>query len=188
MLTIIAGLLALNPSIFAQAESDKDEDDDEKSYYKDDNYRYGNDHNDKKKDVNVEKIKCVNYNVNINGILDANLGELATTTGAGEAVATGEENGETGSDGVTTSNGFGDSKTFEHDKDFLVDCKSVTTNIVVGPGEPVPPRPPIEIEGCEGCFIDAVLGNDRVSCRSIYSNKFRHRNATKSRSKKLFYQ
>ena len=84
---------------------------------------------------------------------------MATTTGAGEAVATGEENGETGSDGVTTSNGFGDSKTFEHDKDFLVDCKSSTTNVVVGPGEPVPPRPPIEIEGCEGCFIDAVTSN-----------------------------
>lgn len=158
MLTITVGLLVLNPSIFAQAQPYNDGYYDKKSYYKDDTYRYGYDHNDKKKDINIEKIICDNKKINIIGNLDVNPGDFATTTDAGEAIATGEENGETGSDSVTTSNGIGDRKKFDNDKDLLVDCRSFNTNIVVGPGEPV--LPPIEIEGCEGCFIDLVAGNE----------------------------
>lgn len=156
MLTITAGLLALNPSIFAQAQSYDDAYYDKESYYKDDTYRYGYDHNDKKKDINIEKIICDNKKINIIGNLDVNPGDFATTTDAGEAIATGEENGETGSDSVT-SNGLGDRKKFDNDKDLLVDCRSFNTNIIVG--EPFPPRPPIEIEGCEGCFITAIANS-----------------------------
>ena len=118
-------------------------------YYEDeDGYGYDGYKDSKKKDVDLKKIICVEKNVNINGILDVNLGNFPTTTTAGETLATGQENGQTGSDGVTTiSNSFDDRKKFENKhKDSLVECKSFNNNKVIqqisGPQEPEEPTSP----------------------------------------------
>lgn len=85
MLAVAASLLTLNPSMIttAQAEPYGDE--------------YGYDKHPEKTNVNIQKIKCVNSNINVNGI-DINRipQDFATTNellGTEEAV-NGEQNGD----------------------------------------------------------------------------------------------
>jgi hypothetical protein len=84
MLAIGASLLTLNPSMIttAQAEPYGDE--------------YGYDNHPEKTNVNIQKIKCVNSNINVNGIDTQIPQDFATTNelqGNEEAV-NGEQNGD----------------------------------------------------------------------------------------------
>jgi len=84
MLAVAASLLTLNPSMIttAQAEPYGDE--------------YGYDKHPEKTNVNIQKIKCVNSNINVNGI-DINRipQDFATTNDfqENEAAVNGEQNG-----------------------------------------------------------------------------------------------
>jgi len=82
---LAVGLLTLNPSMIttAQAEPYGDE--------------YGYDKHPKKTDVNIQKIKCVNSNINVNGIDITQIPQdLATTNELQEteAAVNGEQNGD----------------------------------------------------------------------------------------------
>ncbi|MGB9168553.1 MAG: hypothetical protein WCB31_06480 [Nitrososphaeraceae archaeon] len=85
MLAVAASLLTLNPSMIttAQAEPYGDE--------------YGYDKHPEKTNVNIQKIKCVNSNINVNGIDITKIPQDFATTnelqGTEEAV-NGEQNGD----------------------------------------------------------------------------------------------
>jgi len=84
MLAVAASLLTLNPSMITTAQAEP---------YGDD-YRY--DKHTEKTNVNIQKIKCVNSNINVNGI-DINRipQDFATTNDfqENEAAVNGEQNG-----------------------------------------------------------------------------------------------
>ena len=85
MLAVAASLLTLNPSMIttAQAEPYGDE--------------YGYDQHPEKTNVNIQKIKCVNSNINVNGVDITQIPQDFATTnelqGTEEAV-NGEQNGD----------------------------------------------------------------------------------------------
>ena len=112
---VAAGLLALNPSMigYAQAQMydnqygyDNSYYQEDNSYYQDDN-RYSYDKKDPKSShVDIQKIKCVNSNVNVNGIdiTEVPTDDLTTAEAANDGGdATGAQNG----------NGLGDRINFE---------------------------------------------------------------------------
>jgi len=85
MLAVAASLLTLNPSMIttAQAEPYGDE--------------YGYDKHPEKTNVNIQKIKCVNSNINVNGIDITQIPQdFATTNELQEAeeAVNGEQNGD----------------------------------------------------------------------------------------------
>ena len=85
MLAVAASLLTLNPSMIttAQAEPYGDE--------------YGYDKHPEKTNVNIQKIKCVNSNINVNGIDITQIPQDFATTNelqGTEAVVNGEQNGD----------------------------------------------------------------------------------------------
>ncbi|HJS64260.1 MAG TPA: hypothetical protein VJ767_05325 [Nitrososphaeraceae archaeon] len=81
MLAVAASLLTLNPSMIttAQAEPYGDE------------YGYGYDSHPKKTDVNIQKIKCINSNVNVNGIDFTEIPQEPNGLAAAEAANEGGE-------------------------------------------------------------------------------------------------
>jgi hypothetical protein len=84
MLAVAASLLTLNPSMIttAQAEPYGDE--------------YGYDKHPEKTNVNIQKIKCVNSNINVNGIEITQIPQDFATTNelqGTEAAVNGEQNG-----------------------------------------------------------------------------------------------
>jgi hypothetical protein len=85
MLAVAASLLILNPSMIttAQAEPYGDE--------------YGYDKHPEKTNVNIQKIKCINSNINVNGIDITQIPEETATTNdlqGTDAAVNGEENGD----------------------------------------------------------------------------------------------
>lgn len=85
MLAVAATLLTLNPSMIttAQAEPYGDE--------------YGYDKHPEKTNVNIQKIKCVNSNINVNGIDITQIPQDFATTNelqGTEAAVNGEQNGD----------------------------------------------------------------------------------------------
>jgi hypothetical protein len=85
MLAVAASLLTLNPSMIttAQAEPYGDE--------------YGYDKHPEKTNVNIQKIKCVNSNINVNGIDITQIPQDFATTNelqGTEAAVNGEQNGD----------------------------------------------------------------------------------------------
>jgi len=85
MLAVAASLLTLNPSMIttAQAEPYGDE--------------YGYDKHTEKTNVNIQKIKCVNSNINVNGIDITQIPQDFATTNelqGTEAAVNGEQNGD----------------------------------------------------------------------------------------------
>ena len=88
MLTIGASLLTLNPSIIttAQAQPYGDE------------YGYGHGKHAEKTFVNIQKIKCINSNINVNGIditeIPQDDGLTASESANEEAAVNGPQNGD----------------------------------------------------------------------------------------------
>lgn len=121
------GILALNPSMIGNAQAQSygynDQYSYEDNYYKDDNrYGYDNKHPKKNSDVNIQKIKCVNSNVNVNGIditqIPQEPNDLAT--------AANEATNEDGVANTQNGNGFGDRINF--DRNLVNVCANVNSN------------------------------------------------------------
>ena len=131
---LATGLLALNPSTITTAGA---------QLYEDDRYGYDN-HPKKSSDVNAQKIKCINSNINVNGVDITQIPQdgLATTA-ANEA----------GAEGVNAQNGngFGDKINFE--KNLVNICVNVNANEQVKVSAPE--------QTCEGCFSD--LDQDTIT-------------------------
>jgi hypothetical protein len=133
---LATSILALNPSMVANAGAQMygDQYGYDSNYYQDDN-RYGYDNHQKKSShVDIQKIKCVNSNINVNGIDITQIPRDGTaTTAANEGTA----------DGANTQNGngFGDRINFE--RNLVNICVNVNVNeqVKVTPPEEEPPAP-----------------------------------------------
>ena len=143
--------MALSPSTLignAQGQMYANEYGYDNNYYQDDNNRYSYDKKDPKSShVDIQKIKCVNSNINVNGIDITQIptDDLATAEAANEggADATGAQNG----------NGWGDRINFE--RNLVNICVNVNVN------EQLKVSPPEE-DGrtCEDCF--SVLNSTQI--------------------------
>ena len=136
-------LLALNPSTITNAGA---------QMYDDDRYGYDN-HPKKSSDVNVQKIKCINSNINVNGIDITQIPQdgLATTA-ANEAGAEGAN--------IQNGNGFGDKINFE--KNLVNVCANVNSNDqlkVEPPEEPATATLTVnkEIFGCDNIIFEGTF-------------------------------
>jgi hypothetical protein len=136
---LATSILALNPSTITNvgAQMYGDQYGYDSNYYQDDN-RYGYDNNHpEKKNVNVQKIKCVNSNINVNGV---DITKIPRDDIAGVAAA--NEAGE-GPDGANTQNGNGLGDKINFDRNLVNVCVNVNDNEqtkVTPPGE-TPPEP-----------------------------------------------
>ncbi len=132
---LATSILALNPSTITNvgAQMYGDQYGYDRNYYQDDN-RYGYDNNHpEKKNVNVQKIKCVNSNINVNGV---DITKIPRDDIAGLAAA--NEAGE-GPDGANTQNGNGLGDKINFDRNLVNVCVNVNDNEqtkVTPPGTP----------------------------------------------------
>ena len=144
------GLLALNPSTITNAQAipyDSEDYDDRHSYsdqYEDDNYyrdgnkySYDNNHQKKSSYGDIQKIKCVNSNINVNGI---DITQIPRDDTATRAAAN-----EGGAEGAYTQNGNGLVDRIDFDRNLVNICVNVNDN------EQVKVSPPEE-QTCENCF------------------------------------
>jgi len=147
---VAAGLLALSPSIIGNAQAQMYANDYgyDNNYYQDDN-RYSYDKKDSKSSHgDIQKIKCVNSNINVNGIDITQIPQDAT------ALAAANE-GEEGTNAANSQNGNVFDK-INFDRNLVNICVNVNDNDQLKFEEPFPP---IEIAGCEGCFITAIANS-----------------------------
>ena len=139
---LATGLLALNPSMVGAQQ------------YGDHQYGYDNNKYQKKSsDVNIQKIKCVNSNININGIDITQIptDDLATAESANEgADATGAQN----------SNGL-DKINFE--RNLVNICINANANEQIDVTEPGPGSLTVNKE-IFGCVTDSTA---RMSCQTL---------------------
>ena len=139
---VAAGLLALSPSMIGNAQAqlyanDYGHDD---NYYQDDN-RYSYDKKDQKSShTDIQKIKCVNSNLNVNGIDVTQIPTDAT------ALAAANEGGAGGAtEGANTQNGNGLADRINFERNLVNICVNVNDNEQVKVSTP--------ISECERCFL-----------------------------------
>jgi hypothetical protein len=100
------------------------------NYYQEDNrYGYDNNHQKKSSHTDIQKIKCVNSNINVNGIDVTEIPQDGTAT----AVA----NEQTGPEGANTQNGNGLADRINFNKNLVNICVNVNDNeqVKVSPPE-----------------------------------------------------
>jgi hypothetical protein len=132
-LIIAAGLLALSPSMIgnAQAQMYDNQYGYDNNYYQDDN-RYSYEKNDPKSShTDIQKIKCVNSNINVNGIDITQIPHDATVLAA---------TNEGGVEGANTQNGNGLADRINLERNLVNICVNVNDN------EQVKVSPPDEEE------------------------------------------
>jgi hypothetical protein len=139
---LTTGLLALNPSMVGNAGAQMYRDHygyDSNYYYQDDNkYGYDNNHQKKSSHVDIQKIKCVNSNINVNGIDITQIPQDGTTTA--------ESANEGSADAANTENGNGLTG-INLERNLVNICVNVNHN------EQVKVSTPEEEPGpCETCF------------------------------------
>jgi len=120
---VAAGLLALNPSMMgnAQAQMYDNQYGYDNNYYQDDN-RYSYDKKDPKSThVDIQKIKCVNSNLNVNGIDITEIPQDANT------LAAANEAGE-GPDGTNSQNGNGLGDRINVERNLVNICVNLNFN------------------------------------------------------------
>jgi hypothetical protein len=162
---LATGLLALNPSTITNvgAQMYRDQYGYDRNYYQDDN-RYGYDNNHpEKKNVNVQKIKCVNSNINVKVIDITQIPEDNTALGAAA-----DEGG--AADAANTQNGNGLADRINFEKNLVNICLNVNVN------EQVKVSGPQQDQACEECFatlsvqdrngflaiVDAILNSEEI--------------------------
>ena len=146
---LATGLLALNPSTITNAGAQMygDQYGYDSNYYQDDN-RYGYDKNHQKKSshTDIQKIKCVNSNINVNGVDITQIpqDDTATTAAANEGAAA--------ADAANSQNGNGFDK-INFDRNLVNICVNVNHNeqVKITPPPTDGNEPPTT---CEGCFAD----------------------------------
>jgi hypothetical protein len=114
---VAAGLLALNPSMIGNAQEQMYDN----NYYQDDN-RYSFDKKESKSShVDIQKIKCVNSNINVNGVDITQIPQDDTATAAAneEAAAV---------DATNTQNGKGLADRINFDRNLVNICVNVNDN------------------------------------------------------------
>ena len=145
---VAAGLMALSPSIIgnAQAQMYDNRYGYDNNYYQDDN-RYSYDKNDPKSShTDIQKIKCVNSNINVNGV------DIRQIPQDGPGVAAANE--EAGPDGANTQNGNGLADRINLERNLVNVCANVNDyeQIKVTPPEE-------EDQRCEECFSNNLDGD-----------------------------
>ena len=144
---VAAGLLALSPSMIgnAQAQMYDNQYGYDNNYYQDDN-RYSYDKNDPKSShTDIQKIKCVNSNINVNGV------DITQIPQDGTGVAAANE--EAGPDGANTQNGNGLADRINVERNLVNVCANVNDN------EQIKVTPPEEEDQrCEECFRNNLDG------------------------------
>ena len=94
---------------------------DNNNYYQDDNrYSYDNNHQKKSSHVDIQKIQCVNSNINVNGIDITQIPEDGTATVAANEAA--------GPEAANTQNGNGLADRINFDKNLLNICVNLNEN------------------------------------------------------------
>jgi hypothetical protein len=131
---VAAGLLALNPSIIGNAQGQMYDDQYryDSNYYQDDN-RYSYDKKDPKSShVDIQKIKCVNSNLNVNGIDITEIPQDNAAVGAANE----------GADGANTQNGDGLADRINFERNLVNICINVNDNeqVKVSPPDETPPQ------------------------------------------------
>ena len=150
ILLVATSLLALNPSMIGNAQGQMYDNQyrHDNSYYQEDN-RYGYDNHQKKSSQgDIQKIKCVNSNINLNGIDITEIPQDNTALGAAN---------EGGQEAANTQNGNGLADRINFERNLVNICANVNVNDQLKFEEPFPP---IEIETCEGCFVAAVVTSE----------------------------
>jgi hypothetical protein len=142
---LATGILALNPSMIGNAGAQPYED------------QYGYDKYPKKSShTDIQKIKCVNSNINVNGV------DITQIPQDGTATAAANEGGQEGTNAANTENGNGLAG-INFDRNLVNICVNVNVN------EQVKVSPPPEGEEpspCEDCF--SVLSSPQI--RSLLAN------------------
>jgi len=140
---LATGILALNPSTItnagAQLYGDHQYGYNSNYYYQDDN-RYGYDNNHQKKSSygDIQKIKCVNSNINVNGVDITKIPEDTTATAAAN------EGGTEGANTQNGNNGLADRINFE--RNLVNICVNYNQNDQIRISEEPEPQT------CEQCF------------------------------------
>jgi len=144
---VAAGLLALSPSMIGnvQAQMYDNQYGYDNNYYQDDN-RYSYDKNDPKSShTDIQKIKCVNSNINVNGV------DITQIPQDGPGVAAANE--EAGPDGANTQNGNSLADRINVERNLVNVCANVNDN------EQIKVTPPEEEDQrCEECFSNNLDG------------------------------
>ena len=155
---LATGLLALNPSTVGNAKAEMYYDEYDDTYYNDDNNRHGYDNNHPKKSshTDIQKIKCVNSNINVNGIDITQIPQepngLAATEAANEdEVANTQQNG---------NGGLGDRLNVE--RNLVNICANVNSNDQLKVEEPATLTVNKEIFACDN-FDDLNMGCDLIN-------------------------
>jgi len=138
---VAAGLLALSPSMIGNAQAQMY--DNQYGYdnnYNQDNNRYSYDKNDpKSSQTDIQKIKCVNSNINVNGV------DITQIPQDGPGVAAANE--EASPDGANAQNGNSLADRINVERNLVNVCANVNDN------EQIKVTPPEEEDqGCEECF------------------------------------
>ena len=121
---LATGLLALNPSTItsAVAELYADQYGYNSNYYQDDNrYSYDNNHQKKNSHTDIQKIKCANSNINVNGI------DITQISQDSDGVAAANE-GVGGADSANTENGNGLADRINVERNLVNICVNVNQN------------------------------------------------------------
>ncbi|MGB9169300.1 MAG: hypothetical protein WCB31_10275 [Nitrososphaeraceae archaeon] len=121
---LATGLLALNPSMIGNAQAQMYANDYEydSNHYQDDNrYSYDNNHPKKSSHVDIQKIKCVNSNINVNGI------DITQILQDGSGVAAVPNEGEEGTNAANSQNGNGFDK-INFDRNLVNICVNYNQN------------------------------------------------------------
>jgi len=136
ILIVIAGLLVLNPSTITIVQA---------QMY---SYDYGYDKDEKKSDVNIQKIKCVNRNINVNGI---DITQIPQDTTAASELQPNDQ----GSNEAQNGNELGD---LNFDRNLVNICANANFNqqIKIKIGPPVIPETNLDL-------AVANFGDDDVS-------------------------
>jgi len=140
---VALGLMALSPSTMignAQAQMYANDYGYDNNYYQDDN-RYSYDKKDPKSThVDIQKIKCVNSNINVNGIDITEIPRDDTATSA-------ENEGAAAADAANTQNGNGLADRINFERNLVNICVNVNDNEQVKISTPEE-----EPSACETCF------------------------------------
>lgn len=151
ILTILAtGLLVLNPSINAQAQMYNDRNEYSSDYNND--YSHDNKNSKKSSGVNIQKIKCVNSNLNVNGIDINQIPQDGTNTWD----AVNEDGGV-----APIQNGNDPEDRVKVERNLVNVCANVNANDQLKVEEPATLTVNKEIFGCVGPF------NNIMDCRFL---------------------
>ena len=149
-LIVAVGLLALSPSMIgnAQAQIYDNQYGYDNNYYQDDN-RYSYDKNDPKSShTDIQKIKCVNSNINVNGVDITQIPQDGTSLAAAN-----EAGGEGTAEAANTQNGNSLADRINVERNLVNVCANVNDN------EQIKVTPPEEEDQrCEECFRNNLDG------------------------------